>query len=398
MARRFLSRFSSSRQRQRQERTKCQFVTGRVDCHRTSSMDRWAMLSISNRRRTGLSYLSLLFNWEILALRSGRLQVYSMSYPFLEVLFHTYQSKIENKDDALIIFTHWCLISHGFQRLQGNQVRRFSKVTGNEVCLSMSLENRIIAQWLDSASGEFHHHGIHEERHRLQSEVIRCRRSFLRSSVCELPVDSLSRSSMEDSSSETSKVGTSRSTSASTIMSTKTTANFNRLSSIVSWSWMRCCFSRAYKNLNDLKKEFHEKIESLTNGASDSNVTGEGTSTSAGRSGTSSSQQQQTSGRRPMPDDPLIDPLSAGRRPHPYAGGWSVLTQREATYLFDWLQGTNTGWLWARRWGIREFRSGSIWTQYTWRRLVCSRISSSGKTAVNLGMNMDPSMFQPSMR
>lgn len=45
-----------------------------------------------------------------------------MSYPFLESLFHTYKSQIENKDDALIIFTHWCLISHGFQRLNGNQV------------------------------------------------------------------------------------------------------------------------------------------------------------------------------------------------------------------------------------------------------------------------------------
>ena len=45
-----------------------------------------------------------------------------MSYPFLEILFHTYQSQIENKDDALIIFTHWCLVSHGFQRLNGNQV------------------------------------------------------------------------------------------------------------------------------------------------------------------------------------------------------------------------------------------------------------------------------------
>jgi hypothetical protein len=49
-----------------------------------------------------------------------------MSYPFLEILFHTYQSEIENKDDALIIFTHWCLISHGFQRLNGNQVFFFN--------------------------------------------------------------------------------------------------------------------------------------------------------------------------------------------------------------------------------------------------------------------------------
>jgi len=78
----------------------------------------------------------------------------------------------------------------------------------------------------------------------------------------------------------------------------------------------------AYKNLNDLKKEFHEKIESLTNGGSDSNVTNESTSSSSARTNTSTNQQQQTGGRRPLPDDPLIDPLAAGRRPHPYAGGW----------------------------------------------------------------------------
>lgn len=79
----------------------------------------------------------------------------------------------------------------------------------------------------------------------------------------------------------------------------------------------------AYKNLNDLKKEFHEKIESLTNGVSDSNMTNESTSSTSGRTGPSTSQQQQPTGsRRPVPDDPLIDPLSAGRRPHPYAGGW----------------------------------------------------------------------------
>ncbi len=78
----------------------------------------------------------------------------------------------------------------------------------------------------------------------------------------------------------------------------------------------------AYKNLNDLKKEFHEKIESLTNGSSDSNVTSESSSLSGART-SSSNNQQQTGGRRPMPDDPLIDPLAAGRRaPHPYAGGW----------------------------------------------------------------------------
>jgi hypothetical protein len=79
--------------------------------------------------------------------------------------------------------------------------------------------------------------------------------------------------------------------------------------------------NRAYKNLNDLKKEFHEKIDSLTNGGSDSNVSNENTSTSNTRTSTSTNQQQ-TGSRRPIPDDPLIDPLAAGRRPHPYAGGW----------------------------------------------------------------------------
>jgi hypothetical protein len=84
-------------------------------------------------------------------------------------------------------------------------------------------------------------------------------------------------------------------------------------------------FLRAYKNLNDLKKEFHEKIDSLTNGGSDSNITNENTSSSNTRTGTSNNQQQQTGSRRPIADDPLIDPLAAGRRPHPYAGGWGQI-------------------------------------------------------------------------
>jgi hypothetical protein len=75
---------------------------------------------------------------------------------------------------------------------------------------------------------------------------------------------------------------------------------------------------RAYKNLNDLKKEFHEKIESLTNGNSDSSVTGE----SSTRTASSHNQQQQTGVRRPIHDDSLIDPLAVGRRVHPYAGAW----------------------------------------------------------------------------
>lgn len=79
--------------------------------------------------------------------------------------------------------------------------------------------------------------------------------------------------------------------------------------------------SSAYKNLNDLKKEFHEKIDSLTNGGSDTHVTIESSSSSGARPGTTITQQQAPT-RRPISDDPLIDPLSAGRRPHPYGGGW----------------------------------------------------------------------------
>jgi hypothetical protein len=106
------------------------------------------------------------------------------------------------------------------------------------------------------------------------------------------------------------------------IMSMKIIKNFNRMRCIPSFDILVFFLIRAYKNLNDLKKEFHEKIDSLTNGGSDSNVTNENTSSSSTRTGTSTNQQQQTGTRRPIPDDPLIDPLSAGRRPHPYAGGW----------------------------------------------------------------------------
>ena len=77
------------------------------------------------------------------------------------------------------------------------------------------------------------------------------------------------------------------------------------------------CSSSAYKNLNDLKKEFHEKIDSLINGSTDASAGSESATTK-----TTATSQQQTGSRRPVPDDPLIDPLSAGRRPHPYAGGW----------------------------------------------------------------------------
>ena len=87
---------------------------------------------------------------------------------------------------------------------------------------------------------------------------------------------------------------------------------------------------RAYKNLNDLKKEFHENIESLINGSSDSNATSDSTTAGSARTGSSSNQQQQqqTGARRQIPDDPLIDPLAAGRRPHPYPGAWLVETRR----------------------------------------------------------------------
>ena len=104
----------------------------------------------------------------------------------------------------------------------------------------------------------------------------------------------------------------------------RTTKNFNRtVHATLFVSLFQFSLSSAYKNLNDLKKEFHEKIESLTNGSSDSNAANESTSSSSSaRAGTSSNQQQPTVGRRPVPDDPLIDPLAAGRRPHPYQGGW----------------------------------------------------------------------------
>ena len=103
--------------------------------------------------------------------------------------------------------------------------------------------------------------------------------------------------------------------------------NFNRMIFILfDFIFYSCVFCfllllRAYKNLNDLKKEFHEKIESLTNKSSDSTSINDNLSSNNARTGTSANQQQ-TVGRRPMPDDPLIDPLAAGRRPHPYAGGW----------------------------------------------------------------------------
>ena len=123
---------------------------------------------------------------------------------------------------------------------------------------------------------------------------------------------------------------------------------------------------RAYKNLNDLKKEFHEKIESLTNGNSDSNVTGETSATNTARTGPSASQQPPpTTGRRPIPDDPLIDPLSVPRRAHPYAGGWGPMP------------------------GAYGPAAGGYGT---------SDLDPFGRNTRGGGMNMDPSMFQPAMR
>lgn len=121
------------------------------------------------------------------------------------------------------------------------------------------------------------------------------------------------------SSSEINKVDMWKSISVSTIMFMRIIKNFNRKTKnkrIFRYNIFSIC-SSAYKNLNDLKKEFHEKIDSLINGSSDSNVSNESTTAK-----TTATNQQQTGSRRPVPDDPLIDPLAAGRRPHPYAGGW----------------------------------------------------------------------------
>lgn len=105
--------------------------------------------------------------------------------------------------------------------------------------------------------------------------------------------------------------------SVSMIMFMKITKNFNRKRGIPLEKISLVYSSSAYKNLNDLKKEFHEKIDSLINGSADTSAGSESTTAK-----TTATSQQQTGIRRPIPDDPLIDPLAAGRRPHPYAGGW----------------------------------------------------------------------------
>jgi len=108
-----------------------------------------------------------------------------------------------------------------------------------------------------------------------------------------------------------------------------------------------------------------KKIESLTNGSSDSNVTNESSSSSGARTSTSNNQQQ-TGGRRPIPDDPLIDPLAAGRRaPHPYAGGWGQIPGG---------------------YGPGGGGYGS------------SDLDPFGRNTRGGGMSMDPTMFQPAMR
>lgn len=118
--------------------------------------------------------------------------------------------------------------------------------------------------------------------------------------------------------------------------------------------------------MNDLKKEFHDKIESLTNGTSDSHSTNE-TSSTAGVRSTTSTSQGQVPNRRPLPvEDPLIDPLAAGRRTHPYAGGWGQLP---GCYGPGAAGGYGT-----------------------------SDLDPFGRTTRGGGMSMDPTLFQPSMR
>ncbi|CAF1304205.1 unnamed protein product [Adineta steineri] len=236
-----------------------------------------------------------------------------MSYPFLETLFHTYRSQIENKDDALIIFTHWCLISHGFQRLDGNQKTEllpndWTQRPDNSITMEYTKNDIGYNLKLFDVEGVFFAHLFRNKQGR-HVEI-----NF----------------SVNDHVHENYKE-----------------------------------FQSAYKNLNDLKKEFHEKIESLINGGSDSNVTNDSSSSGNTRTGTSTNQQQPSSGRRQIPDDPLIDPLAAGRRPHPYAGGWGPMPGG---------------------YGPGAGAYGS------------SDLDPFGRNTRGGGMNMDPSMFQPSMR
>jgi len=237
-----------------------------------------------------------------------------MSYPFLEVLFHTYQSQINNKDDALIIFTHWCLISHGFQRLQGNQKTEllppdWTQRPDHSITMEYTKNDIGYNLKLFDVEGVFFAHLFRNKQGR------------------HIEIDF----SVNDHVHENYKE-----------------------------------FHSAYKNLNDLKKEFHEKIESLTNGNSDSNVTGETSATNTARTGPSASQQPPpTTGRRPIPDDPLIDPLSVPRRAHPYAGGWGPMP------------------------GAYGPAAGGYGT---------SDLDPFGRNTRGGGMNMDPSMFQPAMR
>ncbi|CAF0913613.1 unnamed protein product [Didymodactylos carnosus] len=195
-----------------------------------------------------------------------------MSYPFLEILFDKNKDKIDSKDDALILFTHWCLVSHGFQRLNGNQKTELlpSDWTNRP-------DNSITMEYTKNDIG-----------YNLRLFDVEGR----------------------------NKQG--RHVEVSFSVNDHVHDNFKE-------------FHSAYKNLNDLKKEFHEKIDSLTNGGgtgtTDSSVELKTTQASQQQQGSSSSSNQggRIGGHQPQrqqPDiDPLIDPLAA-RRYVPFGGAW----------------------------------------------------------------------------
>jgi len=246
-----------------------------------------------------------------------------MSYPFLEVLFDKYKTQVETKDDALILFTHWCLISHGFQLLSGNQKTEllpsdWKNRPDNSITMEYTKNDIGYNLRMFDVEGVFFTHlfRIKQQRH---VEI-----SF----------------SVNDHVHENYKE-----------------------------------FHSAYKNLNDLKKEFHEKIESLTNNnngsgssSSDSN-TDTSSKTAATTTSSSSSNQQQQGRRQPSDVDPLRDPLSMGRHNNPYGGAG----------------------VWGPGGGL--YGSGGQGPPFSIGRSDLDPFG--GRGGIGGGMNMDPRIFTP---
>ncbi|CAF1021592.1 unnamed protein product [Didymodactylos carnosus] len=209
-----------------------------------------------------------------------------MSYPFLEILFDKNKDQIDSKDDALILFIHWCLVSRGFQRLNGNQKTEllpsdWTNHPDNSITMEYTKNDTGYNLKLFDVEGVFFAHLFRNKQGR-HVEV-----SF---SVNDHVHD-----------------------------------NYKE-------------FHSAYKNLNDLKKEFHEKIDSLTNGGG-AGTTDSSVDLKTTQAGGSQQQQQGLSStnqggrygghqpQRQQPDivDPLIDPLAARRyvpNSHIFGGPW----------------------------------------------------------------------------